>query len=416
MAELMSDIQRRINGLSELDRQLVTYYTLATHGLESAETFPLLVFKGPMGTGKSKTMRLVKSFAYGANAFSLRAMTVPTVRDELINCHNGTAIIEEADHGWKDDQTFERMLSDRYARTSAETALKVQRGNGNYVTQNSLCFGASVLHRRTPFADPALNGRSIFIRFSANHNRTYEEFREDAEEVQYGCARFQDMTFVLPKIPRPLGIAGRILDTYQPILAVAHLCGDRHFLEAVLERLELETVQLKEAQSIEPVAIVLRALIEKLSRPDGTLDFRNYIRISDLVEVIWESHRMPIKPHQVAESLRDLGFNTKNSHGYTVVVPVPLVLLQACAECGYEDDSVIALRKELLQGREGRAGGSVSPSITKSPIQALHGRNGLPALPCLPESRNQMSQAFGGGPRISLKPSDFESPRPNRKR
>ena len=409
MSEVINDLLRRTTGLGEIERKLIAFYTLATYGLDSAQRFPLLVLKGPMGTGKSKTMRVIKSFACRANAFSLRSMTLPTFRDELVACHEGTAVIEEADQGWKDDQTFERMLSDRYGRVSAETALKKYAGRNSYVTKKYLCFGASVLHRRTPFADTALNGRSIFIRFRANHERTYEEFHEDQEIVQYSSERLRDFEFVLPKILSPVGIAGRILDTYEPILAVAQMCKDTHFLNDILFRLQLETEQLKEAQSIEPVGIVLRALVEQLSRPGATFDFRKYPRISNLVSVIWESHRMQMKPHQVAEALRDLGFKTKNSHGYTVVVPEPMALLNACSECGYQDDAVLGLQKHMFEGRAGRVGSATPASLSQPPVQSRHQKeNTPPSLPALPESQIEKHATRRAVRRISINPGDFE--------
>ncbi len=82
-------------------------------------------------------------------------------------------------------------------------------------------------------------------------------------------------------------------------------------------------------------------------------DFSRNARVGDIAQSVWDNERVQLKPQQVAALLRDLGFETKNSHGVTVVVPSPTALVKACSECGYEDDSISALRKDLLSGREG---------------------------------------------------------------
>ncbi len=354
VADAMNEVQSRVNGLGECDRKLVTYYALSTYSVNSVQTFPLLVFKGPTGTGKSRTMRIVEWFAHRPNAFSLRGRTLPVIRDELAKCHDGTAIIEEADAAWRDsDGHFERMLSDRYDRSSAQAALKAPDiGGGKFSgfrTLNKFCFGSTVLHRRFPFADVALNGRSIFVRFRVNHTRSYEEPRRDAEEVQFGRELLANLTFELPEIPLPTGIAGRVLDTYKPVLTVAYMCEDAAFWDQAVERMELDTVQIKEAQSIEPVAIVLRGLVEQLSKNDRSLEFRKNVRIKEISQSVWENCRVGLKPHQIAECLRELGFQTKNSHGFTVVVPDAAILVRACEECGYEEASITILRRDLLK-------------------------------------------------------------------
>jgi hypothetical protein len=348
-ADAIDSVQKRVNGLGECDRKLVTYYILATYGLNYVQTFPLLVFKGAMATGKSCTLRVTGWFARRPNHFSLRGRTLPTIRDELVKCDNGTAIIEEADAAFRDnDGQFERLLSDRYDRSTAEIALKVPAGGHIWKQLRKKCFGATVLHRRLAFADPALDGRSIFVHFRSNPGRAYEHLTLDNEEVQYGRALLEGLEFEFSDIPPVPGIEGRVLDTFRPILSVACMCEDWRFWEQLVERMELETVQIKDAQSTEPVAIVLRALIEKLGE-EGRFNFHKTIKIRELAELVWSNHRIPLKPQQVAKTLREIGLETRISHGVTVVVPTPATLIAACNECGYEEDSIVTLRRNLVK-------------------------------------------------------------------
>src|SRR5580704_10566333 len=98
----MDSVLARVTGLDSFPRKLVVYYMLATHALNHLNTFPLLVLKGPMGTGKSTCERVVERFAFQSRSFNLRGRTLAVIRDELAACDGGTAIIEEADSAWKD--------------------------------------------------------------------------------------------------------------------------------------------------------------------------------------------------------------------------------------------------------------------------------------------------------------------------
>jgi hypothetical protein len=77
---------------------------------------------------------------------------LPTIRDCLGECQDGTAIIEESDGTWKDSEGFKAMLSNRYQRATAQASLKEKAGD-NYETTEVIYFGATVLHRRIPFGD-----------------------------------------------------------------------------------------------------------------------------------------------------------------------------------------------------------------------------------------------------------------------
>jgi hypothetical protein len=129
--EAIDKILEMSTGLSPMDRKIVAYYTLATHTVPYTKTFPILVFRGPFGTGKTQTLQVVKAFAYRPNSLTPRSCSPAAIRDELVECHDGTAIIEEGDAGWKGDSgPYENLLSDRYQRDSAKAAHKVPAGEG----------------------------------------------------------------------------------------------------------------------------------------------------------------------------------------------------------------------------------------------------------------------------------------------
>ena len=164
-------------GLNEFQRKLVTFWTLATHFLPYVNTSSMLALQGKMGTGKSQTLSIIENFAFRPVRLSLRSMTTPTIRDKFAESHNGTAIVEEGDDAWKDgDNSFEHLLSDRCQRASAEASYKVKSSDQNWSGVTKPYFGATAIHRRIPFKDAALDGRTVCVRFHPDNSRQFREY------------------------------------------------------------------------------------------------------------------------------------------------------------------------------------------------------------------------------------------------
>ncbi|MGO8718714.1 MAG: hypothetical protein ACLQMO_05790 [Acidobacteriaceae bacterium] len=345
-AALMDEALRHSTAINERDRKTVIYWALATHALPHVSTFPLLVLIGKMGTGKSQTLSIVANFAYCPNLLSLRGMTPATIRDRFAECHEGTAVVEEADCAWNDkDMAFERMLSDRYQRGSAEASHKVPAGENKWDTVIKRYFGATVLHRRLPFVDAALDGRTVPVRLRPNHDRQYREFSAADSWNAEGKGLIGGLTFDPPDVEQPKGVAARVFNSYRILLSTAKFCDDFEFEQALLPQLLRQTEELKEAQSSEPDGLVLRAIVESVFC-DGVPKFGN-IKFSDIAHLVWNNHRFSLQPRQIGPIARELGFSTKTSHGRTVVVPTPAILLRACDDCEYTDEAVEELRSQM---------------------------------------------------------------------
>jgi len=114
-----------------------------------------------------------------------------------------------------------------------------------------------------------------------------------------------------------------------------------------VKALEKKTKQLAEDQAVEPDGLVLRAIVEKLSTAGGSGLVFHYVKIKDLRASIFANCGVDLQPRQIASLARELGFQTKNSHGYTVVVPTPITLLRACEATAYEDELIVDLRKRV---------------------------------------------------------------------
>jgi hypothetical protein len=348
-AALIDAALSQSTGLGKLNRMVIVYWTLSTYSLPYMNTFPLLCLLGKMGTGKSEALKIIRACSYRSSPMSLRNMTLPAIRDEFVQCCEGTAVIEEADQAWRDsDSTFERLLSDRNQRDSAHSAHKQQTETGkSWETAKSEYFGATALHRRIPFNDAALDGRTVFVRFRADHSRQYREFVQDDLQIIQISELLRNFTFQPPIVEQPLGVAARVFNSYRPLIGVAVLCGDTDFVEQILPQLHLHTSELKEAQASEPDGLVLQAIVASIF-DDGPARFEN-IKFKTVTEWIWNNHRFSLLPRQVGPIARELGFKTKPSHGVTVIVTTPATLLAACSACDYTDEDIERLRTELLQ-------------------------------------------------------------------
>ena len=225
-AELVDLALRASTGLQDRERKLVTYWTLATHMLPHVNVFPLLVLRGKMGPGKSETLNTIAKLAYQPHPFNLRGNTLSVIRDALVASHQDAAIAEEADQGWKDELSFERLVSDRYHRQSAQTG-KMEKSGDNWMSTTKHTCGATVLHRRTPFNDAALDGRSIAIRFRFDATRQYTEVGDDLPWIVEGSELMKGFVFAPVAIDQPQGVAPRIFNTYRPLFVIGSCVGTK---------------------------------------------------------------------------------------------------------------------------------------------------------------------------------------------
>jgi hypothetical protein len=210
------------------------------------------------------------------------------------------------------------------------------------------------------------------------------------------------------------------------------LVGDTTFREEIAAEMLGRTARLKEDQADDPDGLVLQALVGIVLGEGGEQRFGN-VKCSDICKALWGNWRYQISPRQVAGLARDLGFDTRISHGMTVIVVTPGTLLRVCGEWGYEDEAVDSYQKEFFkrksgrEGREGRDGGkrgagSHPPSIgnpfTSSiyPHDAMHETASLsPKSTRMPERKASLrptsrrgKQVLGAhGQPVSLRPSTF---------
>ena len=291
-------------GLDGNDSRTVVYFAIATHALPNLEKFRLLAIYGPAGTGKSTLLKILGLLAYKPVEIDGKA-TKAVLRDELRA--ETTALIDEA------DGIFEEWMVNRYDKDLAKFG--VNRANqGGWSKDTINLFKATALHRRTPFKDPAILGRSLTVStrpkeggvrpFKAAHFQQYtDEIKVLAQKVNWGVGDDQN--------------TDRTADTWAPLLAVDAFLGGG-WAPFARQQLERARANLRLGHEEEPTQAVYRAFLA-LALPDEELGPEERVPLADINKRLKEEQNL--SSWQIGITLRDLGFETRwvggNQYAYT---------------------------------------------------------------------------------------------------
>lgn len=342
------EVTQRVSGLRDFEGLICSYYCLATWFVKHINPFPLLNVTGPNGTGKTSLLAVFNRLAFQPHMFTAKGMSGPVFRDELGEVHEGTAIIDECDSD-KDD--VEALLMMRYLRETAVAYKKVPADVAGWKTVEIPIFGPSIIHKRLPFKDPALEGRSISISTVPNMSQKY--IRDiDLDDNLINGFRVQQMdilesTTFSQNCEVPEGVAPRIADSYRPLINLASIARDEEFLKELWIRLKEATQNLKDGQSYEPGPIVVQALISALTK-NGNLAIKNVKLEGELVRIIQYDFGHNLNSPQIARILRGYGFTLKRIGGPYSVIPDINTLVKVCKAIGIEDEAVEKAAQKLV--------------------------------------------------------------------
>ena len=140
------------SGLSEFDAVTSVLYAIATH--LDLEEYPLLVYQGVAGSGKSSAMKQLFPMCKGSEW--IRGKT-PAAQQRELKLGVSTAFVEEGDKIDND------LYTCRFSKQTGEMSINEPDGAGWKLTPYNI-FGATVLHRRVSIGDVGLRSRSIVIR------------------------------------------------------------------------------------------------------------------------------------------------------------------------------------------------------------------------------------------------------------
>ena len=343
-ATLADKILSDCTGLDDYKRKLVIYWALATHALAGMETFPILSLQGPFGCGKSECLNVISLLAAKSIRITLNSFTFPAVRDAFINAYEGTVLIEEADSTWRaeHEKAFENLLNNRGNRNAAVEEHNHQVGK-HWERKRSKYFGATIMHRRQPLDDSALESRTIIVKFKPVRERTYKPYNSTDSlviEITKNISLLKNLK--LPYFESIANIAGRVMDTYRPCLMLAQYIDDQAFITGSHDILHTQTERMVMDQGTEFTHVVYSGLVSCMLDPNDqthTLSYVN-VKLSDIVDAIYKETRDSHSARKVGRQLRLMGYTVKVSNGQSVVEPNRSRMLNAYESIGYVDPDI----------------------------------------------------------------------------
>lgn len=216
---------------------------------------------------------------------------------------NTTALVDEA------DEIHEDWLTKRFARQSAQMSVKRARKTG-WKSEPLNLFGATALHRRKPFGDPAVLSRSIVVMTKRSLVVPFDaaSFEAHAEQVRDVAAKIS-----WQEVPESAG--DRIADTWEPLRVVARHLGDESWLGFADEQMGRARANLSLGQEEEPRQVVFRTFLALTLEVGefGEEELRDRVALADITKALPDDQKQ--NSWAVGDILRDLGFETGTTGG-----------------------------------------------------------------------------------------------------
>jgi energy-coupling factor transporter ATP-binding protein EcfA2 len=308
-------------GLDTNQARTAVYWALATHAIDKLNIMPILAIFGGHGSGKSSLIACLQQIAHNPRHIDGK-VSKAELRDSLKL--NTTALIEEG------DEVDERQILKRYSRQTSATSVKRGSAATGWGSQQVDLFGATALHRRVPFADPAVDSRSITIR-TAHKQGNFSAPTLDGIDLAAIAAQVD--------WSKMLGIPdGRARDTWMPLFQAALACYDLEWMAYALGELNKAIQSLNQGQGCEPTHEVFSKLLQ-LGIDRNVWQLRQRITIKDIRKAL-KDDGVEMNSWQIGRLLRDLGLEVKTSGGTEYVYLGKVKLLGIAADLGIDDDEL----------------------------------------------------------------------------
>lgn len=207
-----------------------------------------------------------------------------------------------------------------------------QQADGVWVKVSKNLFGPAALHRRLPFADPAIQSRSITIR---TRPKGSVEIGPSPLKLISAALSFEGGANSIDWTDVGRGNS-RLDDTWDPLLHLARLVDDQRWLEYAHTEIEAAKLTLAAGQGQEPTELVLSALIGCVEGSGVHMPER--VLLSSVREHVMDEGRR-INSWQIGELIRTIGFETVTRGGQVwVILAGKEQLKDAAAQLGIEDE------------------------------------------------------------------------------
>lgn len=349
--DTMTTLLRFPSGATDFQLRKSAYYATATWHIWQFDRFAYLVLYGSTGIGKSSLLEGLFEFCLRPVQINISGETPATLRESFNEANNGTALVEESEDAAMSAE-IEAYLRNRYARATGKARIRVPLGRG-WQDAEYFTFGATIIHRRDHFNDPAIENRAIYLNIPLNTQRGKKSYCAvptdlTAEVVQVlsdtAKIRLPDAFSDLPE-----EIPGRVADNYEPILGLAKLLDDRPFIAELNNELRIATAAFRDGQTYSPKALVFKALLACLTVGEQLNLNRSVFVERQICKHLQNYYAQGLKPRAASKYLRELGFRLGQSGGFTKVMGITIPQLsKASLETGVVDDLLAKIAGEGL--------------------------------------------------------------------
>ena len=333
-------IQDLVNLMYEMSRHEVNeiktlvYWSIATHGHEYLNKFPILRIFGGTSTGKSNSLHMVEELVRGGAFANIKGSTEPAIRSLMSAAAwtLGTSVFDEAD-GFP-YQYYEGI----YDKDGAQT-YKLKREGTNYVLDHDINIWVPLaLNGRQPLPDESHQNRTIEIntKYFIDGPRKeewipgillpYKELCADiARQIDWEALQSNQKT--------------RALEVWAPLRAVAEHLNDEDFLVYIEELIERRKKESLEGRADEGDHRVLNAIIKLcyIAVEEQGEKFPPKLKQGEVASEIGYTSR------ETGRFLGILGFETRKS-GITWLVDLsPAKLKRVADEIGVNDEWINGL-------------------------------------------------------------------------
>ena len=325
-------------GLDLNQAKSITYYAVATHGLTHLRLFPALFLQGAPATGKSTILDILELLTYQPKRLD-GSLSKAEFRDSLND--SPTVLIEEA------DQVNERQIRNRYSRSTSKMSVKRERRQG-WESEPLDTFGATVLHRRDPFKDPAVQSRAITVRTRKADGPFNADLNEIGQHHELLVRLATEITWDLISTHG----GSRIRDSWAPLQVVACHIQDEEWAAWAETQIVQADATLNAGQEEEPPQLVFSAIMHLalVNGGDTHMQPDERVTVSDIAKEL-SDRAGKYNSWQIGDIVRNLGFEVRKAGGTQYVyIGGAQKLLAIGAELGIEDEWLAKAAERLQAG------------------------------------------------------------------
>jgi hypothetical protein len=335
-----------VSSLNRNEAKLCLYYCILTYKIADLTLFPILTLYGEHGSGKSSLMKVMvqlvnrpvpapQSFLDLARWEGLKLDdTYPSLRDALLE--DTTAFIEEGD---ADTKKNERLIADRYSRQTAVVRHKKEETVGHSQATTRI-FGATIIHKRRGYKDPATTSRSLFI-------TTRKEMTKPHSNKVFTESDRHEFRAIAGEIPiSNLTPNNRAQDLWYPLMGLAIYISDGEWMPWAIDELYKLTHRQTSAGAFDPQKALILAILSNAVKEEanGVLLFvPGKYELSKIQNSLDQDLGLSMSINGIKSSLELLDFEVKTRRGAFRVNITGDKLKKVSADLGIEDEALSAV-------------------------------------------------------------------------